>query len=677
MFSFFFGSLLFPARALTPNTSINGIAEVDSIASQRPFWVALELEPPAGADVPWFDPETGKLSIAVAVSRSDEFSLGETILPVPARDPRDGVYRFTTPVWILQEIIPSQRAPRRDNYNLSGKVNWVACHESCYNYDSEFLITLPAGEGQFSPETSNLFAKLRRAAPPLLRHPLTFQSNEEISTLTLFFNSAEYKKISLLPEIAGNKPLFASFQEFQPTKAGFVTNFSKRDLKNFKIIKGLVFAQGSRGMEHYRVSLPIPVETAPLFLFDSPSALPLMTVALLAFLGGLILNVMPCVFPILSLKMFGLVKASYQTRSSLALDGISYTAGVMTSFLTVALILLTLRAGGEAVGWGFQLQSPIFVVVLLMIMFAAALNFLGLYALQVPITIMGPHQSHGAHQAFLTGILTTVMATPCTAPLMTPALAAALTLPIPQALLIFTGLAFGLSFPYLLVTLLPSAHRFFPKPGAWMTAVKKFLALPMMVTVSWLLWVLDKQTGPKGLYTALTFMTLLLIVIGVSRLSVRMTAGWRTWIVSLLCVLAISIGHALYPNLAIDPTYSIENKTNASFSLDAVNSLRRQGRGVFVNFTARWCLTCLVNEQLVFSTTEFQDFLTKNNIEYLVADWTQPNENISQALNTFGRQALPVYAFYPSGGPSGQPVFLSEVLTVDLAKKQIETALIN
>lgn len=673
----FFESLLSPALALTPNGSIDSVAEVSSIATQRPFWIALELNAPVGAYVPWFDPETGTLSITVAMTDSDGFLRGETILPVPVRDPQDGVYRFTTPVWILQEVIPPQHAPEKNSYELRGQVRWVACHEICFNYDSEFLIVLPAGEGLLSAETSTLFARIREAAPPLLRHPLAFETKEGMSTLTLFFNPQQYRTISVLPEVAGNKPVFASLQEFQKIKSGFATNFSGRDLENYQLIKGLVFAQAPTGMEHYRMSFANSGDVAPSFLLGSAPVLPLMTSVLFAFLGGLILNVMPCVFPVLSLKIFSVVKASHQPRFSFVLDGISYTAGVVTSFLAVALFLLTLRAGGEAVGWGFQLQSPIFVVTLLMIMFAAALNFIGLYDIRIPVAMPLFDQGHGTHRAFLTGVLAAVMATPCTAPLMTSALAAALTLPIPQALLIFTGLAFGLACPYLLVTLVPSAHRFFPKPGPWMAIVRRLLALPMLITIVWLLWVLHEQTGRGGLFTALTLMTLLLAVIGVWRFTARMTTGWRTWIVSLSCVVALSIGHTLYPHLATDFSHSIQKNASEQFSLDAVNTLRRQGRGVFVNFTARWCLTCLVNEQLIFSTTEFQEFLIKNNIAYLVADWTRPNENVAYALSTLGRQALPVYAFYPPGGPSKQVVFLSEVLTADLAKEQIEDALNN
>ncbi|HXV74427.1 MAG TPA: hypothetical protein VD713_06830, partial [Sphingomonadales bacterium] len=332
--------------AMAEEVRLETLAEVASVAPQRPFWIAIEITPRAGAVLPWFDPETGNLSISIKLTGRAGFVAGESILPAPELDPADGIYRYSGPFWVLQEVLPPPTLPEAGSYTVRGTVRWLGCLDTCSDRFGEFLISLPPGLGQVNPETIMSFASLRSHAPQLLPWPVRLEAKEGRVSLKAYLDPAAYGAITFLPEAAGNKPAFEALQDFEKTDTGFVARFSGRDFSGLKVIRGLLFAEGEKGMEIFRAAISNFPEAPGAGIAATMPSISLTLALGLAFLGGLILNLMPCVFPVLSLKIFGLVKASHRSRASFVLDGLAYTAGVVFSFVIVALLLLTFRAGG-------------------------------------------------------------------------------------------------------------------------------------------------------------------------------------------------------------------------------------------------------------------------------------------------------------------------------------------
>ncbi|MBX9726436.1 MAG: thioredoxin family protein, partial [Rickettsiales bacterium] len=335
----------------------------------------------------------------------------------------------------------------------------------------------------------------------------------------------------------------------------------------------------------------------------------------LAFIGGIILNIMPCVLPILALKALSLSKKAEASRLSAAKQGISFTAGVIVSFLAIAGLMLTLKASGSAIGWGFQLQNPMFVGALALIMFLVAANLFGLFELPVLFgaRATGVDESK-ASGSFLTGVLSVLVATPCSAPFMATAIGATLSMPTAQALLVFAMLGFGMAAPFLLISLWPAARRLLPKPGAWMHRFKQLLALPMLATALWLVFVLVQLLQPVSFKA--------------------------------------SDGHEAYSPVRLE-------------------QLRSEGKPVLVDATAAWCLSCKVNERVALKPAEMQQFFRDKNVTLMVADWTSYDATITAYLASFMRNGVPLYVYYP---PHGEPVVLPQILTPTIVREAINAA---
>lgn len=673
--------LAWPAQAQQPPEALTAAAEVESVAAKRPFWIAVRITPQEGDVIPWFDPETGGRAVYLSLDGAGGFSPGELILPPPGIS--GGAPRWQGAVWLLQEVLTPARLPNAADYRIAGEVAWSECEDfECRERRRAFSLTLPAGRGEADPRAAPLFASLRQAAPRLLPWPVSFAAGEQDFTLAIEAGAqaggiADARFLSARARAGGflSQPVVMEREngrlvlELQPP-GGFMAPGT---------IEGLVYAESAGGGRTvYALQAPNSAAAGEGVSLTS-SGFRGLTVWLalgFAFLGGLLLNLMPCVFPVLTLKVFGLVKSAARSRAAFALDGIAYTAGILVSFAIVALALLTFRAAGEQVGWGFQLQSPAFVTALSLVMFLVTLNFAGLYEIRVPFALEPGRKGEGVAGAFYTGVLATVLATPCTAPFMAPALGFALTLPTLAALGVFLGLGLGLAFPYLLVSLVPKAQKLFPKPGRWMATFRRVLAVPLAATLGWLLWVLHRQAGWEAVGAAALYMALLLGLIVLYKKSRGLKPAARGAALGLAVVIAGGLAHFAWPALEAAPARESDYPGEVvEFSPDRVWALRLQGRGVFVNFTADWCLTCLVNERLVFKNPKFQRFLEANGIVYMEADWTSPDPEIAAALDNLGRSALPVYAFYPPGGPSKEVVLLPEVLTLEGAIERIAARL--
>jgi thiol:disulfide interchange protein DsbD len=391
-----------------------------------------------------------------------------------------------------------------------------------------------------------------------------------------------------------------------------------------------------------------------------------------ALVGGILLNLMPCVFPVLFIKALALVQSSTAERRTMRVQGLAYTLGILVSFWIVVAILLALRAGGRGLGWGFQFQSPVFVAMIALLLFFLALSLAGMFEIGLSVTSAGSSlaNKHGLAGSFFTGVLAVVVATPCAAPFLGAAIGFALVQPAVVAFAVFTALGIGLALPYLLLAFQPAWTKLLPKPGAWMEVLKQATAVPIFGTVIWLVWVFAQLAGATALIGLLTAFLLLGI------------AGWvlGRWPAKLpatataVAILVLAVGSCVYAVRTFPAPESVAASASGShtdhtrtwqpFTPDVVAQYQAQGRPVFVDFTADWCLSCQVNERVVLERPEVLGKLQDGKIALVRADWTRHDEDIARALATLGRSSVPTYALYP-GTPGAPARVLPEVLTTN------------
>ncbi|MCX8965705.1 DUF255 domain-containing protein [Erwinia psidii] len=390
----------------------------------------------------------------------------------------------------------------------------------------------------------------------------------------------------------------------------------------------------------------------------------MLTALLAAFAGGIILNLMPCVFPVVSLKAIGLLRHQGQQNRTRR-EGLGFLLGVLVSMMLLAGILLTARAGGAAVGWGFQLQSPLVIAILALVILASALNLLGVF--EVGLSLQRVGEINGGKGAFvrsaLTGALAIVIATPCSAPFMASAVGYALLQPPAVALAVFFSLALGFAAPFTLLSLYPALANRLPRPGSWMAVLKQALAFPMLAAWAWLVWVLAQQAGTTALGTLLVCSVVAGFaawLYGIAQQRRIVGKGYRlTAAVVLLLIVAIVVPLPTVMHPAAPARE--ESITRINWTPQNVQQARRDDRPIFVNFTASWCITCQVNERTSLSTPAVQEALAKTGTRYMVADSTKFNPDVEDALSQFGQGGLPLYVVYPADG--GQPEVLPQILT--------------
>ena len=379
---------------------------------------------------------------------------------------------------------------------------------------------------------------------------------------------------------------------------------------------------------------------------------------LLAILGGLILNLMPCVLPVLSLKALALVKKSGKEREHTAWHGIAYTLGILASFAALAAILLVLQKGGQAVGWGYQMQFPAFVGFLIYLLFAVGLSLSGAFHLPILLGGVGADLANegSLRGSFFTGVMAALVATPCTAPFMASAVGAALTLPEFEAMLVFLSLGLGLALPFLLISIFPSCLRFLPKQGAWMERFKELLAFPIYASVIWLLWVLDLQAGAGAVAIILAGMLFLVFALWLKK--------WH--------FLALILAGLVMIATLVNIEKSEADNTQIPYSKQSLNELRAQGKAVFVDATAAWCITCQINKRVVLDNPNVRAAFAKNNVTLMVADWTKQNPEITEFLHEFHYNGVPLNVFY-SENNAHPPIVLPQILHEDMILELIST----
>lgn len=406
----------------------------------------------------------------------------------------------------------------------------------------------------------------------------------------------------------------------------------------------------------------------------------LLQAALLALLGGLVLNLMPCVFPVLAMKAAALARGAHD-RAEARRDGVMFLTGVLAAFAVLAGVLLGLRAAGQAAGWGFQLQSPMATGALTLLMLAVGLNLSGVFGMGAGLQAAGSGRFSrlpGGTGAFFTGVLAVVVAAPCTAPFMAAALGAALVMPWPAAMAVFLMLGLGLALPYLAVSLTPGLLDRLPRPGPWMERLRGVLAFPMYATAAWLLWVFARQTGAEALGLLLIgalFAAFGLWLVGINQ--ARRAEGGTAVIsavaaaLSLVAAIAVTAAAArIAPDPAAETATSGAALASQPWSAQAVQAALAEGRPVLVNFTADWCVTCKINERTALSSPRLARAMEQANAVYLVGDWTRRDDAITRELERHGRSGVPLYLLYRPG--QAEPRILPQLLTDGLVMDQLK-----
>ena len=646
--------------------TVDLIAEPKPIEHGQPFTVGLRFRPEPGWHIYWQNPGDSGMAPSVQWKLPPGYTAGPLQFPLPEKIlvPPLVSYGYELETLLLAEITPPAGQPLPPKVQIGADLDWLVCKEICLPGKASLTLTLST-QPKDNIDLQGLFDEIRREMPVQIPSisvrakpkdgfmEVTVAHAPEVGTLVFFPDEGDY------------------VDEFQPAQTGKDGNHQllriplKKDAKLPDTISGLLVSEKpwvATGQRALKISVALKS--------PSTSSLHLPLIFLFAFLGGLILNVMPCVFPVLSLKALHLVQLSGENRSSARAEGTAYTSGVLLSLLALATLLLALRASGQALGWGFQLQSPPVVWLLLALLFALSMNLLGFFEFNV---LLGNFSGQGPRQgwagSFASGLLAVAVASPCTAPFMGVALAAAFALPTVGTLAVFTALALGFALPILLLPFFPALLSFLPKPGAWMNTFKNFLALPMLLAVGWLGWVLFRISGSAAIWILLVGSANLaagLFIYGRSQRTFPPKAELRWGGLALVLLAAVIPATAL--KTATTDLVS-RHPDRLAWSEEEVTRQLAAGRTVFIDFTAAWCLTCQVNERVVLSRPEIQTAFREKNVAFLVADWTRRDPAITAALQKYGREGVPTYVLLrPDGSP---PRLLPEILTPKLVLESL------
>jgi thiol:disulfide interchange protein DsbD len=574
---------------------------------------------------------------------------------------------------------------------LSAKTSWLVCADVCIPEDAELQLKLPVGGGMGAVDAQDaaLFAAARSELPGAEPAATTarISGGQLVIVLGREWGATlpQIKTLAFFPYAEGGIE-YAAPQTLSRTKDALELAVKLGDRPpQSGAIRGVLVATEQSGNDTVTVPMEIAANLSAAAATPGASATAgatastsggktdasLPVLMLLAILGGLILNLMPCVFPVLSIKAIDLVEQAKKHPAAVRAKGLVFAAGVISSMLCLAAVLLALRAGGEQIGWGFQLQSPLFVTLLVYLLLAVGLNLSGVFEVGGGLAGVGDGLTQGEsfRASFFTGVLTTLVATPCTAPFMAFAVGAALTQPPLIALCVFAALGFGLALPYLLLSFAPWLRRVLPKPGAWMDTLKQIFAFPIYASAAWLLWVLAQQTSSLGLGAALAGAVLVALAAWAYQKSKSSSSGGRAAALA-TAIFAVLLAIVLPVRFA-DVAAAASNVARGAPGADEwqpydaaqVAKLNALGKPLLVNFTASWCLTCLVNERNAFGDSAVREVFRDKGVTLMKGDWTTRDPAITRALAAFGRAGVPLYVVYNSKPGSSEPVVLPQLLT--------------
>jgi thiol:disulfide interchange protein len=664
----------------TPRVTAQMVVEHTAVIPGRSTAIALKLKHIKGWHTYWRNPGDSGLPTTIKWQLPERVRASEIQWPTPQRIPFGPFTNFgyEGEVWLISDLnVPADYAGK--SVTLNANVDWLVCSDKiCIPENGKFQLTLPVTTAQKAPLNQQAAAGFvrSRARHPVKAEGWRFEAKAETVgasvQITPPIGTSAPGAVFFLPYKEGQIEPSAS-QALRLSDANYVLELPRAATPTTPLdrLHGILIIENAAGTR--AVELDVPVSRTMLSASGNGLSLSFAVAVLFAFLGGIILNAMPCVFPVLSIKVLGFAHESNVRRARR--HGVFYGIGVVVSFWLLAALLLGLRAAGEQIGWGFQLQSPVVVTALAVLFFLLALNLLGFFEVGhvLPSAVAAARTKHPDSDAFLSGVLAVAIASPCTAPFMGAALGYAVTQSNAASLVVFTALGVGMALPYVLLAWFPRARRMLPKPGAWMERLRQLLAFPLLATVVWLAWILGVQLGVD----ALAYLLIVLLLVGLGVWLLRLSTTSRRKPIARAAALLVVLGAiAVTVWIARLPFESAQSAPDASgnwapYSAQAVSLLNAQGKTVFVDFTAAWCVTCQVNKKLVLDTKEVQDAFSKHGIATLRADWTRRDPEITQALDTLGRSGVPAYVIQP---PGRAPRLLPELLTKDIVLQALDAA---
>ncbi len=614
-------------------------------------------------------------------------------------------YGYEEEVLLLVDLEVDESLPMGQSVDLAAEVNFLVCKEACIPGSAKLELTLPVAQAPSPSHWKSAFEATRSQLPRTLsNYRLGVVDNGQSFALTVIapegirLEGREVTFFSLDGWVAASEPRTSLAEGRILTQVLPKSALEPESDQNR--FRGILVSDVPWDSQNRYPSLKVDVPFSddltvsgwvagikgnamidpggPTATGGGP-AIGFFTTLWFAFVGGLLLNLMPCVFPVLSIKVLGFVQQAGEEASKVKRHGLVFTLGVLFSFWLLAGLLLALRAAGEEIGWGFQLQTPGFVAVLASVLFLFGLNLSGVFEVGESLTGAGAQlqAKSGYSGSFFSGVLATVVATPCTAPLMGTALGAVIVLPAYQSMLVFTSLALGMAFPYLLLSFFPAFMKYLPRPGAWMESFKKGLAFLLYASVVWLAWVFGNQvgvTGMAGLLLGLLIMGAAAWVWG-SWGAFHRSKTSRRWASSMALLILVAGAYLQYlsTQFALEEVEVVSKDASGiawgNYSPAAVDGALKEGKTVFVDFTATWCLTCQVNKKVAFSNDEVIRFFEENAILPLKGDWTKSDPVITRELQKFGRNGVPTNIIY---WPDGTTRLLPEVLTPGIVLNAFE-----
>ncbi len=668
-------------EAQGPYVRVRLVPEHGTIAAGQEIGIAIEQSIAPGWHTYWKNPGDSGASPRVKWALPEGFTMSEIEWPVPHKLPYGPLLNFgyEDNVILLQKI----KAP--ENFTdgpvtLKADIDILVCKEICIPETGTYELTLNGAE---AADNSGYFTMAREKLPVTSSGTASYYEQDGFFILE--------------KEVDWGQPV--ARYDFIPAEWGVIENIAapeitvadnkitirqkrgQRSLSELSEIPGLLLWSMSTeepsntfmNAYEFTASPGIPGDM-PVKTSATPQQTTFLAALLFALFGGLVLNLMPCVFPVLSIKALSLVKIAEKQPGIARLHGIAYTAGVIASFLAIAGLLLALKAGGAQIGWGFQLQSPEIVTLLAWLLFIVGLNLSGIFEIGGSLGNVGNRLTQGntPGHSFFTGVLATLVATPCTAPFMGVALGFALVQPAIVSLIIFAALGFGLALPYLLLSIVPALQKMLPRPGAWMGSFKQFLAFPMYASAAWLVWVLSQQSGPMGVFAAL--MGLVLIAFGIWLLRHEpVTMIWKN-LVRVLALLSFLAALLLIPSGPAGKTDPSVPAMGEAYDPAKLAGALEGSEPVFVEMTAAWCITCKVNHAIAIDVNSTKKVFADNAVRYFIGDWTNQDPGITKYLNEFGRSGVPIYVYYgprDANGTRPEPVLLPQILTPGIVAKAV------
>ena len=676
------------------------VAERTAIEAGKPITVGLRLKMDPEWHTYWRNPGDTGLPTTIQWTLPPGYSAGDIEWPAPQRiDVQTFAnYGYENEIVLPVTISTPATLAADAKVPIKAKAEWLVCREQCIPGAADLDLELKVS-GASDPDArwAGLFAKAKadrpRAAddwkwsahkafgaqgrvdlvwtpPPGSATPSQIQFFSHTEGV---IEPAARQTLYRLPDgrLRLNLVLAKQATEMPSTLEGVVTAANGWPKPGEGSVRAISFKAGVDGGRALALG-GVPVDTGVSFASGAQSGATTLGFAIaLAFVGGLILNLMPCVFPVISLKVLGFAEQAHGRTSVLRMHGFVFAAGVIASFALLAAVVLALRASGSQIGWGFQLQSPAVITALAILFFLLTLNIAGFLevGMLVPGRVASMRAGNPYVNSFLSGVLAVVIASPCTAPFMGAAMGYALSQSTAVALVVFGALGFGMALPYLILAWLPGWQKRLPKPGPWMVWLKQFLAIPLAATVIWLGWVLAQQSGADA-FVRLAFVLLLIATLVWLLQGTILRQGFRIALASVTLAAAIALALPLFDEPpAVDTTVSAMTPDATAnwqpWSQPTLDKLVGEGKPVFVDFTAAWCVSCQANKKLVLERDETMKLFNDRSVVLLRADWTKRDPEITAALSAFGRNGVPVYALYRPGKTT---LVLPEILTMGVLK---------